>query len=393
MIPASSVPPPSLTPGRIADPPQDLPSPHLLNRHHLSNSRFSVGPSSRNISSLGKPCRYAREQPFHALRSDVGRMEQQRVTIPIVLPVLKDRTVKGSNLSVTKAIESSFVSGKPCALTTWGFAPQPEDIPSPPHDHQRAPLRGAFIGYEDGSVYLFHPKLGTKTDLISPFQFNFELADTLPHARISTPSGISHLARNLSASSSQSSFKSITAPFHLSRSRVVSGVTTEAVEAPKNYVDFEEEPGKLKDMLKHKGPVREKNLIDNVLPGFEKNISIDKHAVPPLTTISTGAQPQKHTKKQSESHVNSSTHSRTPSYLIHSASAQSSPVISTPPQLLIPGDIYSLHLRSHTFPPRFGPAKAISQLLVDDHQRYAVCLQENGYIQKLYVGHISHDLI
>lgn len=312
------------------------------------------------------------------IRSDANRMEKQEVIIPIVLPILRERSVKGPSFNTTKAIESSFVSGKPCALATWGFTPHLEDIPSPPPDHPRAPLRGAFIGFEDGSVYIFHPKLRTKADLISPAQFNFDLADTLLHTRVSTPSGISHLGRNLSASSSQSSFKSTANPFHLSRSRIVSGVTTDAVEAPKNHVDFDEEQEKLRDMLKHKGPVKEKHLMDGILPTFEKNISIDKRPLQPLTPISTVVQPPNPTKK-SQSRPQLSTHSRTSSYLINSSSAQNSPLIATP-QLHIPGDFYSLYLRSHTFPSRFGPGKAISQLLVDEYQQYVVCLQENGYI-------------
>lgn len=305
-------------------------------------------------------------------------MEKQQVIIPIALPALRDRSVKGSGLDTTKAIELSFVSAKPCALATWGFTPHLEDIPSPPRDQQRAPLRGAFIGCEDGSVYLLHPKPGVKTDLISPAQFNFELADTLLHTRPSTPSGTSHLGWNSSAFSSQSSLKSTANPFHLSKSRIVSGVTAEAVEAPKNYVDFEEEQEKLKGLLKHKGPVKERHFADGVFPS--ENNPTDQHPVSPLTPTTTGVLSRKSTKKKSESRVHSSTHSRTPSHPINSTSMQTSPVI--PPRLHISGAIYSLCLRSHTFPSRFGPGKAISQLLMDESQQYVVCLQENGYIHQ-----------
>ena len=306
-------------------------------------------------------------------------MEKQQVIIPIVLPLLRDRNVKCSAFNTTKAIEWSFASGKPCALAAWGFSPQHEDIPSPPRDHQRAPLRGAFIGCEDGSVYLFHPKLGTKADLISPARFNFDLVDTLPLSRVSTPSVTSRLGRNISASSSRSSLKLATNPLHLSRSRIVSGVTTEAVEAPKNYVDFEEEQEKLKDLLKTKSSVKERHLTDGVSSPVEKKISVDKHIIQPLTTISP--QPQNPTRKKSESRIPSSTHSRTPSHPMNLTSTQNSPA-TTPLQLYITGDIYSLYLRSHTFPSHFGPGRAISQLVVDESQRYVVCLQENGYISQ-----------
>ena len=311
--------------------------------------------------------------------SDADRMDKSQVIIPIALPVLRDRNVKSSGLDTTKAIELSFVSGKPCALATWGFTPHLEDIPSPPQDQQTAPLRGAFIGCEDGSVYLFHPKIGVKADLISPVQFNFELTDTPLHTRPSTSSGISLLGRNSSAFSSQSSLKSTTNPFHLSRSRIVSGVTAEAVEAPKNYVDFEEEQEKLKGLLKYKGLVKERHLMDGMLPSFEKNISFDKYPAPSLPTATAGMQPRKPAKKNSESRVRPSAHSRTPSHPNNSTSTPASPTTS-PPQLHIPGNIHSLYLRSHTFTSRFGPGRAISQLLVDESQRYVICLQKNGYI-------------
>lgn len=313
--------------------------------------------------------------------SDVDRMDKQQVIIPIALPVLRDRNVKGSGLGTTKAIELSFVSGKPCALATWGFTPQLEDIPSPPQDQQTTPLRGAFIGCEDGSVYLLHPRLGIKADLIGPAQFSFELADTLLHTRPSSPSVISHLGRNKSALSSQSSLKSATNPFHLSRSRIVAGVTTDAVEAPKNYVDFEDEPEKLKGLLKHKGPVKERHLMDGVLHPFEKNISMDMHPVHPLITTTAEIQPRKPTKQKSESRIQSTTHSRTSSHPINSTSTQASPTTSVP-RLHASGDIHSLYIHSHTFPSQFGPGKAISQLLVDESQRHVVCLQANGYIRQ-----------
>lgn len=376
---------PSSAPGPIqrnTDFSQDLPSPHLLNRHHLGDRRFPLSPSAQNRDSLSKPLFRSHVIVLTELDagSDVDRMDKSQVLIPITFPALRDRAVKGVS---TKAIELSFVSGRPCALASWGFTPQVEDIPSPPHDQQMTPIRGAFVGCEDGSLYLFHPKLWVKTDLISPFRFNFELTDTPFHTRPTTPSVTSHLGRNSSAFSSQSSLKSTMNPFHLSRSRIVSGVTAEAVEAPKNFVDFEEEQERLKGLLKHKGPVKDRNLMDAVLPSFEKNISLERPPTPlsPITTVGIQRKP---TKKKSESRAHSITHSRTPSHPNNTISAQTSPAIASP-QLRISGDIHSLYLRSHTFPPRFGPGKAISQLLVEESQRYVISLQENGHVHQRFI--------
>jgi hypothetical protein len=300
---------------------------------------------------------------------------------------LRGRNLKGAGLDTTKAIELSFVSGNPCALATWGFTPQLEDIPSPPQGQQTAPLRGTFIGCEDGSVYLFHPKLGAKADLISPAQFTFELADTLLHTRPSTPSVISHLGLNPSAFSSQSSLKSTTNPFHLSRSRIVSGVTTEAVEAPKNHVDFEDEQEKLKGLLSQRSPVKERHLTDGVFPPFEKNISIDKHPIQPLATTTAETLSRKPTKKKSEIRVHSSTHSRTPSYPMNSSFyAQTSPAI-TLLQLYILPETSTRFASTHTYiSVTFRPREErFLNYVVDESQRYAVVSpRERVYISTVY---------
>lgn len=314
-------------------------------------------------------------------------MEKPQLIIPIALPAFRNQNAKGAGLDTTKVIDLSFVSGKPCALATWGFTPQLEDIPPPLPDQQMAPLRGASIGCEDGSVYILHPKLGAKTDLISPAQLTFELADTLLHTRPSSPSVISHLGRNPSAFSSQSSLKSVTSPFHLSKSRIVSGVTTEAVEAPKNYVDFEEEQEKLKGLLGRKGPVKGGHLADGVFAPFEKNVPIGGYPVQPLTATTAEIQPRKSVKKKPEIRVHPSSHSRTPSHPINSTSTPTSPTTGAP-YSHPPGNIYSLYLRSHTFPSRFGPGRAVSHLLVDEFQRYIVCLQENGYMVQRCISHV-----
>ncbi|EKM49792.1 uncharacterized protein PHACADRAFT_265486 [Phanerochaete carnosa HHB-10118-sp] len=59
-------------------------------------------------------------------------------------------------------------------------------------------------------------------------------------------------------------------PFHVSKSTVVSSVSTEQVEAPKNYIDFEDEQEKLKGLLRKRGGVKDRTVADALLPGGEK---------------------------------------------------------------------------------------------------------------------------
>lgn len=56
---------------------------------------------------------------------------------------------------------------------------------------------------------------------------------------------------------------------------MVSGVSREQVEAPKNYVDFEDEPGRLKDILMGNSKPK-RALADSILTSFDRGVVIEQ---------------------------------------------------------------------------------------------------------------------
>lgn len=61
----------------------------------------------------------------------------------------------------------------------------------------------------------------------------------------------------------------------MAKPRAVSSVTAEQAEAPKNYVDFDDQQEKMRNMVKRKG-VEDKTVMDSLMPGVEK--TFEKHA-------------------------------------------------------------------------------------------------------------------
>ncbi|KAL4259622.1 WD40-repeat-containing domain superfamily protein [Pleurotus pulmonarius] len=130
-------------------------------------------------------------------------------------------------------ISDSCVASTPSAIVSWTL-----------ENEQRA----VALGCRDGSIFVFGPQNSKESgneraekragsgSLSSPST----LRGSHPTSRSTSPSGSSIISQP---------------PFSISsRSRVVSGITAAAIEAPKNYVDFDDEPSKLKEMLKGRPP-------------------------------------------------------------------------------------------------------------------------------------------
>ncbi|KAK0185711.1 hypothetical protein F5146DRAFT_1071194 [Armillaria mellea] len=132
-------------------------------------------------------------------------------------------------------------SSKATVLTSWGLS-----------DSCSGGERFAVVGCQDGTSFVFRPSLVPSTSAVT------KPHDSAQSSRPSSPLRVSHDSRATSRSTSPTNNTSTFPPFNVtSRSRIVSGITTEQVEAPKNYVDFEDEPDKLKDMLRaHKSKDR-----------------------------------------------------------------------------------------------------------------------------------------
>ncbi|TFY53289.1 hypothetical protein EVJ58_g9531 [Rhodofomes roseus] len=143
------------------------------------------------------------------------------------------------------------------------------------------------------------------------------------------------------------------------RTRAVSSVTTEQAEAPKNYVDFDEETERMKDMLKGKG-VKERTTSDMLSPNTDRGSNVEKGSntrSPRLRALS----PAPSTKSTSGLPP--------PSPPFTPISPSESPVASS-----------TLSLTCHVFPQKYGYLHAIRALKPYDSGRYLICLQEAGNV-------------
>ncbi|TFY66090.1 hypothetical protein EVG20_g5003 [Dentipellis fragilis] len=174
---------------------------------------------------------------------------------------------------------------------------------------------------------------------------------------------------SVSRSSTPSSLTSNHPPFHISsRARVVSGITTEQAQAPKNYVDFDDEPEKLKDMLK--SGVRETSVTDRLMPSFDKGFSFEKSGT---TSTSSPTATRTVTRRESRSLLSAT---QSPTLTSKSFSVPPSPALlpSSVP------DMHALSLGQHVLPPRFGDGYAVTGIksLHGGHQ--LLCLQRKGEV-------------
>ncbi|KAH8822569.1 hypothetical protein DL96DRAFT_1745631 [Flagelloscypha sp. PMI_526] len=187
------------------------------------------------------------------------------------------------------------------------------------------------VGSEDGSLYVF--KSGPTDTAALP---TLTLPDAIPPA--------------LSV---------------MSRSRIVSGVTKEQVEAPKNYVDFEDEPEKLKDILK--------GHAHTPKPSVE--LGLEKHLFSPVSPSSPDIQPKR--PRDEPRSLLSATNS--PSYTPRTPLSQpgSPGVSSTSP----PSD--TLYLSYHARLD-YGSRPAVTADWLD--QNHLIALQENGHLSIITIS-------
>ncbi|KAG2359683.1 hypothetical protein BDR07DRAFT_1487951 [Suillus spraguei] len=138
-------------------------------------------------------------------------------------------------------------------------------------------LHYTAVGSSKGSIniFSFHPantpnldlRARPTTSITPPFEYN------PPSAPSSSPSHSRRHSRSLQSPSSLSFNQAL---INVSaRARVVSGVSREQVEAPKNYVDFEDEPGRLKDILMGNSKPK-RTLADSILTSFDRGVVIEQ---------------------------------------------------------------------------------------------------------------------
>ncbi|PCH40400.1 WD40 repeat-like protein [Wolfiporia cocos MD-104 SS10] len=156
-------------------------------------------------------------------------------------------------------------------------------------------------------------------------------------------------------------------PAFVTRSRVVSSVSAEQVEAPKNYVDYEQEPDKLKGFLKGK-PIKEsRNSFSGVLSSG------------PTSDAGNEPEPDRPSPATSVSRVRVSSLTP-PSRSSASSPSPLSPVTASNSQIGESTGSTSLLLTCHVLPPRRGSAHPVAALKSYDQGRSLICLQETGDI-------------
>ncbi|KAJ6624507.1 hypothetical protein B0H10DRAFT_2174467 [Mycena sp. CBHHK59/15] len=204
----------------------------------------------------------------------------------------------------------------------------------------KPPQVHAVLGCEDGTIYAFRKSRPQVKIVPQPPE-----PPRLSQPSSSQPPSIS--------SRSTSPTISPKAPFNVaSRSRVVSGITNAQVEAPKNYVDFNDEPDKLKDMLKGR------NYKDRSAP-----TSSDNSPVPSIYGV-----------KRSEGPKSLLSATNSPSQTPKTVSAPPSPAT----QSSFLDDTQDLVLMCHIIPARCGAGRSISAVLFLEENTVFAVLQESG---------------
>lgn len=252
------------------------------------------------------------------------------------------QTSPGSELSSSP--ETSYFRSQPCVMKSWEVR---DDLPLTVELEGR-PIGGVVIGSEDGTLYVFIQSRPAAA-AVEPQR------PTSQHSRPTSPLLLE------SRATSRDSIRSAptSAPFSVTpRARIVSGVTAEQVEAPKNYVDFDDEPDKLKDMLNGRNP-RESKETPN---GSDANMKSPTPSLlgPPKVNIKRSGvvKPSLSTAELSFVTANST-----------SSSSRGLAIFS-----------HDLTLKYHILPPRCGQGNAVTSVRLLDNNESLVVLQERGSV-------------
>lgn len=258
------------------------------------------------------------------------------------------------------SVEASFSATTPSSIIQWG-PPLTEDIDRSKIDDALV-RQGVAVGCDDGTVYIFEPsaKIRHLERLPSGSVLHLDVRSSSSQSTSPRHLGIS-AGSSKSRSASPSSVKSGYSPFQVTRSRIVSSVTNEQVEAPKVYVDYDEEPEKLKNFLKGKGISREKQALETSSSDASHQ---DLCQVRPPRNVSNGSMTSSETTLSPSSSIKHSPLSPSP-YPQASAGQQD------------PRSFYPLSLKYHMFPPSCARGQP-SILKQYDAGRFFACLQQTG---------------
>jgi hypothetical protein len=174
--------------------------------------------------------------------------------VPLVFPS-QPQSGSGTD-NPSSLLEASYYRSQQCVVKSWG-------TPDFSSERKGVSIMGVVIGSKDGTLYVFNqsrPSVAAVRQEPQP-QLSRSTSPPLRESRATSP------ASTPSAASP--------APFNVtSRRGIVSGVTKEQVEAPMTYVDFDDEPDKLKDMLTGRRSPRENKETPN-------DSDVDSKVAPP----------------------------------------------------------------------------------------------------------------
>jgi WD repeat-containing protein 7 len=287
--------------------------------------------------------------------------------IPLMFPAISEINNGKATISKTSdLVEVSCSAAGPSVLLSWGLSSTLQFKLDDGDTDDPLLQKGVAMGCQDGSVYLFaapnQPASSTSTPVDVP---NIEVPESPPLS----PFRLSRHSRPASLSRSRSPSVFHQSPFYVTpRARVVSGLSTEQAEAPKNFVDFDDEAERLKDILKGKAPRDKKDqdaLPDKPVPSLT--------LLPVPTTLDAGGLGLK--RKSAARSLLSATNS--PAFTPTSLSAPTSPRLPSAIQIdTIPSG--QLSLRCHIIPPRSGSGNPITGMRLINDNRFLVTLQVQG---------------
>jgi len=280
-------------------------------------------------------------------------------SVPLVLPFTlpasssTDRTSDVPSCANILIDQASAFANVSCLTPYWpgsGLA-----SPSLRRGSSSDALEGIALGCEDGSLYLLRQN---RHSISVPINIEKPLLSRSP-----SPTSVHIHSRPRSRPRTPS-----LTPFSLApRARVVSAISDEQAQAPKNYVDFDEEPERLKELLK--GSAKDSASTDRLPLSFDRKAATEKLPVPSRGPSS----PSGSIRRGQPKSLLSATHSPTPSV----PSPPSSTSHSALPSPSFP--LYQFSLESHVFPPHPGLGNAVVGLHALANGRHLICLQSQGY--------------
>ncbi|EIW52425.1 WD40 repeat-like protein [Trametes versicolor FP-101664 SS1] len=289
----------------------------------------------------------------------LGKFDSWSLNIPVTLPPYPHGARNTDNTTV---IEESFSLSTPSTVTAWGnqdlfaLSVSSGDI---------AGAHGVAVGCKDGSLFILRSASNSAS-----LQPNIAVSipptpsPPEPTSPPTSPRRYRGLGHPSSRSASPSSLKSALSPFQLSRSRVVSAVSTESAEAPKNYVDFDEERERMRGMLK--GRKSRERHSSTSRTRQEKDLS--------ASSQSTSAQISSLRKEDTRNYLSAALSPSSSTLSLSNPPSPTFPPAASPE----PNGALALNLRCHVYPPYARPGSSVSTLKVHEAGRYISCLHESG---------------